>query len=156
TAVNGVRVKEAFLKEGDVIRAGRTQLRFTVPSRVEAPAAAERVCVACGAKGGPGSPSSADATGSANSYLCERCRKKAREQPQPVPGYEIVRLLGEGSLGVVYLARHNDSGKLVALKLMVLDPTASPLVVKLFLSEVNALSQLDHPRIVRIRETGLA
>jgi eukaryotic-like serine/threonine-protein kinase len=156
TAVNGVKVKEAFLKDGDIVRGGRTQLRFTVPFLAESPAAAELICIACGAKVGQGSQSSTDFSGPPSTHLCDECRKKAREQPQPVPGYEIVRPLGEGSLGVVYLARHSDSGKPVALKLIVLDPTAGHLVVQLFLSEVNVLSQLDHPRIVRFREAGLA
>jgi serine/threonine-protein kinase len=156
TSVNGEPVKEAFLKDGDIIRGGRTRLRFSVPVATVPAAAPDLTCAACGARVVADGLSSTDFEGPPSNYLCAACRRKVREQPQPVPGYEIVRHLGDGSLGVVYLARHSSSGQLVALKLIVPEPTTGHRGVQQFLSEVNVLSQLDHPRVVRFREAGLA
>jgi eukaryotic-like serine/threonine-protein kinase len=156
TLVNGAPVKEAFLEDGDIVRGGRTRLRFSVQPAAASTAAPDLTGVACGKAVAATGRDSTDFMGPPSSYLCERCRRKARKQPQTVPGYEIVRPLGEGRLGAVYLARHIGSGDPVALKLIVPESAAGHRAVQLFLSEVNVLRQLDHPRIVRFREAGLA
>jgi serine/threonine-protein kinase len=74
----------------------------------------------------------------------------------PVPGYEVVRELGRGGMGVVYEARHKGSGERVALKVIVPAQPATERALQLFLREASVLSQLNHPRIVRFKELGLA
>jgi serine/threonine protein kinase len=77
--------------------------------------------------------------------------------PPTLPGdYEIVRELGRGGMGVVYLAKQKSLGREVAVK--VLRPgeaTFGPLV-KRFLEEARHLAQLRHPNIVSIHEIGRA
>src|SRR5262249_8419421 len=74
-----------------------------------------------------------------------------------VPGdYEMVRGLGRGGMGVVYLANQKSLGRPVAVK--VLRPgeaTFAPLV-KRFLDEARHLARLRHPNIVSIHEIGQA
>src|SRR5262249_405701 len=146
---------EAFLKDGDIIRGGRTRLRLTVPAATEPVAVPDLTCVACGAKIAAAGLSSTDFEGPPSNYLCATCRRRVRGQPQPVPGSEIVRPLGEGSLGVVYLARHGGTGQPVTLKLVVPEPSAGHRSVHAFLKEVNVLRKLEHPRIVHLREAGV-
>jgi serine/threonine protein kinase/tetratricopeptide (TPR) repeat protein len=72
--------------------------------------------------------------------------------PAP-PGYEILGVLGEGGMGVVYRARQIAADRLVALK-MIRGGTASPEDLARFHTEAKALAKLQHPNIVQIYEVG--
>ena len=63
--------------------------------------------------------------------------------------YEALRLLGEGGMGVVYLARHRDLGKLVAIKVL-RDAWLSPSRRQRFLTEQKTLAQLNHAFIAQL------
>ncbi len=63
--------------------------------------------------------------------------------------YRIVRLLGEGGMGVVYLAERTDLHSLVAIKIL-RDAWVSPARRERFLSEQKTLAQLNHPSIARL------
>ncbi|MGO4881438.1 MAG: tetratricopeptide repeat protein [Bryobacteraceae bacterium] len=63
--------------------------------------------------------------------------------------YHIVRALGEGGMGVVYLAEREDIGGLVAIKIL-RDAWLSPARRERFLSEQRTLAQLNHPSIARL------
>jgi len=68
-----------------------------------------------------------------------------------IPGYEIEDELARGGAGVVYRAR-DLAGERVALKVLVQGGSAGN--VARFRREVAALSQLNHPGIVRLRDAG--
>jgi serine/threonine-protein kinase len=156
TAVNGSLVKETYLKPGDVISAGRTRIRFYVES-VKQPSAPTQVrCLSCRGMAELDTPMPPDDPGITVSYVCPDCCQKVQEHPQPLPGYELLRLLGKGGMGVVYLARHLGTGRPVAIKLVVPEHAASSQAVQLFLREISLLSQLQHPRIVRFHEAGMS
>jgi serine/threonine protein kinase len=68
----------------------------------------------------------------------------------PGPGsrfdaYEIVRPLGSGGMGEVWLATEVRLGRKVALKVLPADLTRDPLRVKRFEQEARAASALNHP-----------
>jgi eukaryotic-like serine/threonine-protein kinase len=63
--------------------------------------------------------------------------------------YRIVRSLGEGGMGVVYLGERRDLGNLVAIKVL-RDAWLSPARRERFLSEQRTLAQLNHPYIARL------
>jgi serine/threonine protein kinase/WD40 repeat protein len=70
-----------------------------------------------------------------------------------VPGYELLRVLGHGGMGVVYLARHVALDRRVALK-MLSDVRATPEQVVRFRGEAEALARLQHPNVVPIYDVG--
>jgi serine/threonine protein kinase/tetratricopeptide (TPR) repeat protein len=63
--------------------------------------------------------------------------------------YRIRRLLGEGGMGVVYLAQREDLGSLAAIKIL-RDAWLSPARRERFLSEQRTLAQLNHPAIAQL------
>ncbi|MEO5339721.1 MAG: serine/threonine protein kinase [Magnetococcus sp. MYC-9] len=80
------------------------------------------------------------------------------EPPQPVIGpYQVVRTLGEGAMGSVYLAREVDTGQEVALKTFSgsgTDGAALSTAQRRFLQGAAIARRLDHPHIVRIHDLG--
>src|SRR5262249_2516170 len=75
--------------------------------------------------------------------------------PQPgelVDAYRVVKLLGKGGMGAVFLARHERTGAEVALKLM-LDVTDAKFVER-FHQKIEATAKLRHPNVVSIRSSG--
>ncbi|MGQ0722938.1 MAG: tetratricopeptide repeat protein [Candidatus Eiseniibacteriota bacterium] len=67
--------------------------------------------------------------------------------------YRPVRLLGEGGMGVVFLAERADLGSVVALKIL-RDAWLSPARRERFESEQRMLAQIDHPSIARLLDAG--
>jgi serine/threonine protein kinase len=71
-----------------------------------------------------------------------------------VEGYEILRVLGEGGMGVVYLARQKHPvQRQVALK-VVKPGMDSRQVITRFEAERQALALLDHPNIAQVYDAG--
>lgn len=68
---------------------------------------------------------------------------------QQLGPYRIVSPLGEGGMGVVYLAQREDLGNLVAIKLL-RDAWLSPARRERFASEQRLLAQLNHPSIAKL------
>ncbi len=75
--------------------------------------------------------------------------------PRRLGEYDLLRTIGRGGMGVVYLARHRVLGREVALKVLEPGPFGpSPERWKRFLREGQALARLAHPNIVRIYDWG--
>jgi len=70
-----------------------------------------------------------------------------------VGAYRLLKLLGEGGMGVVYLAERKDLGSKVALKIL-RDAWISPARRERFASEQRTLAQLNHPSIARIYDAA--
>jgi tetratricopeptide (TPR) repeat protein/tRNA A-37 threonylcarbamoyl transferase component Bud32 len=68
--------------------------------------------------------------------------------------YRVIRRIGEGGMGAVYLAERDDVDRTVALKL-VRGALAAPDLVERFLRERRVLAQLDHPNIARLLDAGV-
>jgi serine/threonine protein kinase/Tfp pilus assembly protein PilF len=67
--------------------------------------------------------------------------------------YRLLKLLGEGGMGVVYLAERTDIGGQVAIKLL-RDGWLSPMRRQRFRMEQLTLAQLNHPGIARIYDSN--
>jgi serine/threonine-protein kinase len=180
TFVNDRRVERVRLNSGDRIAAGQSIFQVRVEGSYVAlkDAAAEEGarpssrtetleigpdgtairCAGCGSA----APSDVEVATTANGtvgepieWLCEYCRSEVRLLPQPVPHYTTLRELGRGAMGVVYQARHNQTGRLVALKLIVPETATTRSAVDRFLREMSVISQLKHPNIVEWLEQGM-
>jgi eukaryotic-like serine/threonine-protein kinase len=67
-----------------------------------------------------------------------------------IPGYTELRALGSGGFGDVVLARHDESGILVAVKYLSLNLLADPGFAAMFRDEAAVLASLDDPNVVRL------
>jgi WD40 repeat protein len=74
--------------------------------------------------------------------------------PASPGGYEILRELGRGGMGVVYLARHLALDRTVALKMILHGDHAGTANLERFLAEAQAVARLQHANIVQIFESG--
>ena len=138
TFVNGVKVQTADLCHGDVIRGGQTDLSVSIPWFAEtihpsAPSALEPSAA---------EPPTTPAGG------------PAPETPRSVAGYQILKELGRGAMGVVYLAERAATGERVALKTILPAVASECKATECFLREVEIVQSLSHPRIVTFHEAG--
>jgi serine/threonine-protein kinase len=155
TFVNGRKVRTADLSDNDEIRAGHTVFSVGVVSTADAR---------------PNAPADPESRGSADqsperptsSFRASdmspetRYTSKLDERRLPVvPGYLIVRELGRGAMGIVYLTERAD-GSRVALKVVQPAVRTSREATGRFLREVRILQALHHPNIVSLLEAGEA
>src|SRR5215831_13760912 len=161
TFVNGQKVTEAFLRSGDRIQGGETVLEVEVqadPSVAidssEAPTLAGATvvtveCANCGRR------EQTEASGTEKlTFVCEECREELKRRPQPVPGYETVKVLGRGGMGCVVLARDEKSGRSVAIKTLLPEVAVADQSLRRFMREIQVAAALDHPNIVQFIESG--
>jgi hypothetical protein len=71
-----------------------------------------------------------------------------------VAGYAVVRSLGVGGMGAVYLVRHPRLPRLDALKLLRPEFSADPDFAARFLREADLVAGLSHPNIVSVLDRG--
>jgi serine/threonine protein kinase len=88
------------------------------------------------------------------SFLCEDCREELKRCPQPVPGYEMIKLLGRGGMGCVMLARDEKTGNSVAIKSLLPEVAVTEVSLRRFMREIQVAAALDHPNIVRFLQSG--
>lgn len=74
--------------------------------------------------------------------------------PRNIAGFQIVRELGRGGMGVVYQAIQQSPRRAVALKVMRWD-AITPAGVRRFAREAEVLGQLKHPGIAQIYQAGM-
>ena len=70
------------------------------------------------------------------------------------PQLEVLELIGQGGMGVVYKARQKSLGRLVALKLLAPHRAHDSGFATRFAQEARALAALSHPHIVTIHDFG--
>ena len=68
--------------------------------------------------------------------------------------YELVGILGQGGMGVVYKARQRRLNRFVAVKTVDTLSSLNPVAVARFRSEAELVAKLQHPNIVQVYEIG--
>ena len=131
--------------------------------RKEPPKKKEKVCAKCGHD-----VAAEIGENRQGDYVCAQCQKdplqilkgmldKAKaggRELQVIRGYSIERELGRGGMGLVWLARNDASGELVALKVMLPKVAADERAKQTFLREVANTKALKHRNVVEFRESG--
>ena len=164
TFVNRARVQTAFLASGDRIQGGETVLEVEV--HAEQPVTSERPsdarleptrpaivvveCMHCGRR----EQAEASAPDERMTLICEDCREELRHQPQTIPGYDLVKVLGRGGMGCVMLAREQKSGRAVAIKTLLPEVAVSEKALNRFMREIDVAASLKHPHIVEFLDRG--
>ncbi|MEX0818370.1 MAG: serine/threonine-protein kinase [Pirellulaceae bacterium] len=74
--------------------------------------------------------------------------------PERLGGYRIVRELGRGAMGAVYLAKQVSLDRLVALKVIQRQFAKNPTFLARFTREAYAAAQLTHHNVVQIYDLG--
>ena len=67
-----------------------------------------------------------------------------------LPGYELLEEIGRGGMGVVFKARQQSLGRLVAVKMLAGSRWAQPGTLARLRQEARALSRLNHPHVVQV------
>jgi predicted Ser/Thr protein kinase len=70
------------------------------------------------------------------------------------PQLEILELIGQGGMGVVYKVRQRSLDRIAAMKVLSLEASADPAFEERFARESRTLAQLDHPNIVTVFDCG--
>jgi len=68
--------------------------------------------------------------------------------------YRLIKLLGRGGMGYIYLAEHTDLRKLVAIKVISEKLSDRPQFLDLFKREARSAAKLQHPNIARVFDYG--
>ena len=164
TFVNGMRVETCYLKSGDRIQGGETVLEVEVSAdsafqpvygqpqirAATTPSLITVQCLNCGI------PAEAEASrpDAKMTFLCDDCREKLKQNPQPIPNYQMIRVLGQGGMGSVMLARSITDGRPVAIKTLLPEVAVSEQSLKRFLREIEVAASLRHPHIVSYVDHG--
>jgi hypothetical protein len=163
TFVNGQRINDAFLKNGDRVQCGETILVVEVsaaPSRdlsettqdavVTRPVLVMVECLNCGRR----DQAEAESPDEHLTFLCEDCRIELKRCPQPIPGYDTVKLIGRGGMGCVMLGREQKTGRAVAIKTLLPEFAVSDKAMRRFMREIDVAAALKHQNIVEFIDRG--
>jgi serine/threonine-protein kinase len=73
---------------------------------------------------------------------------------QQIGSYTILKKLGEGGMGAVYLAQHTRIGSRVAIKVLLPRHSDNHEVVTRFFNEARATAQIKHPGLIDVYDFG--
>jgi hypothetical protein len=137
TFVNGVKIVESSLSRGDLVRIGHAEFAFIEPGDSFRCASCLKTIV----NAPPESP------------FCTECRRQFPLLGSTLGDRRLIRGLGTGSFGSVYVG-HRRGNPYVALKVLHVEFTETPDIVMKFLREAYATSGLEHDNIVRFGDSG--
>ncbi len=78
-----------------------------------------------------------------------------QKQVSNIGPYELLELIGEGGMGLVYKVRHIGAGNILALKILRKELANDPVNVKRFQQELKTTGMLTHPNMVPVYDSGV-
>ena len=75
-------------------------------------------------------------------------------QGEIIASFKLLRLLGRGGNGVVYLARQLTFDRITACKILRPELVDDPVYIKNFVHEARLAAQLEHPHIIQALDVG--
>lgn len=135
TFVNGERIAERWLENGDTISGGKTCIRVRIEETDD---------------------ESLDFMDNDGTMVSLAKTDLMELPPACVGGYELVEQIGSGAMGVVHRAIHQQTGEIAAVKLIAPSMITDDRIINSMIREASVLCQLDHKRIVRFIDTGVA
>jgi serine/threonine protein kinase len=137
TLLNGLRIQKAKLVHGDVVTLDRVTLEYIEESDAGGTREMIREFVV---QRRP----DVDGTYTAENSLIGRTLKH----------YKVLSVIGEGGMALVYKARDERNGNIVALKVLKRGETIDQENLQRFLKEFKTGSKLHHPNIMQVYEIG--
>ena len=106
-----------------------------------------------GSRGSPADTKSLSGTEGSQPPACDSSGSSDGD-PSRIGRYRIIRRLGQGGFGRVYLAHDDDLDRPVAIKVPNPERITHPEDVEAYLNEARILARLDHPNIVPVYRRG--
>jgi Protein kinase domain len=79
-----------------------------------------------------------------------RAEERSADVGDVLGNHALVKMLGEGTMGRVFLARHVLMGRLAAIKVLKADPLERPELIGRFFQEARAVNQINHRNIIQV------
>lgn len=172
TYVNGQKVIQASLSDGDTMLIGSTTFKvrieetemdqvcenedvfLTTEDSSEA-GMTEGLTVRCARCGNESelTKSPPDPSGE-HLFVCTGCREEMKLDGEQIPGYRYLSQLSKGGMGILWLAEETKTGRQVVVKTMIPDIASSWRMVQMFLRESRISLGLSHPNIVEFITAG--
>ena len=91
-------------------------------------------------------------------YYCQQCAssEQKRVPVKKIGNYYIIKELGEGGFGIVFLAWHEKTGRIFALKLTREKIKKDDELIRRFKREIAVMKNLSHPNLVRLCDEGIS
>lgn len=137
TLVNGIAVEKARLVHGDVLTLDKITMEYVSPDAGEK-ADVEREFVV------QHRPNAGASYNSQNSMIGQVVGEK----------YKLLSVLGEGGMAVVYKARREDDGSIVAVKVLKQSGSSDPESHRRFIKEFKTGNKLQHDGIMQVYDFG--
>src|SRR6185503_9492701 len=102
----------------------------------------------------PGAVSGSPAPAGVRSITRTSCSTQDKMIGRTVGKARILKRLGRGGMGDVYLTQHPDYDKAVAIKILPPDLTRNDELLQRFRREAESAARLDHPNLVEIYDVG--
>jgi serine/threonine protein kinase len=152
TFLNGQRIATQQLRTGDVIRVGETDLRFESPAEEAtlppppvvddspAPTPAKDIVFAQKARG---------------HAVPKHLQELHDLVGKSLGSYQILKVVGTGTIGVVFQAKDGKDQKTVALKVLKFDFARDDKARQRFIRGIKTACPLNHPNLVALHNAGI-